>query len=69
MKKFKIRNKLAAASAFAMTVAMTGPAFAGELADAATAGMDPAEVTAIGVAVLTVCAVIFMIRSGKRVSN
>ncbi len=57
------------ASLFAVTAMATRPAFAGELADAATAAMDKAELVLIGVAVLTLCGVIAMIRSGKRATN
>lgn len=68
-KKFNLRSKLAAASAVAMTAAMTGPAFAGELAEAATSGMDKSELMLIGVAVLAVSGVIFLIRAGRKTAG
>jgi hypothetical protein len=63
------KNKLAGVAAIGMTAAMSGPAFAGELASAVTAGLDGAELTLIGVAVLTLTAVVVMIRSGKRAAG
>lgn len=59
--------KKVAAGVAAMTVA--GAASAGELAAAATGGMDKAELTLIGVAVLAVCGLIFLIKSGKRTAT
>ncbi|HGP0654921.1 TPA: hypothetical protein ACKP0Q_000088 [Stenotrophomonas maltophilia] len=63
------RNKLAAVSAIGMTALASAPAFAGELASAATEGMDKAELILIGVAVLSLCGVIALIRAGRRASS
>ncbi|WP_242876815.1 hypothetical protein [Stenotrophomonas maltophilia] len=64
-----VRNKLAAVSAIGMTALASAPAFAGELATAATEGMDKAELILIGVAVLSLCGVIALIRAGRRASS
>ncbi|MBH1744315.1 hypothetical protein I5V28_00510 [Stenotrophomonas maltophilia] len=64
-----VRNKLAAVSAIGMTALASAPAFAGELASAATEGMDKAELILIGVAVLSLCGVIALIRAGRRASS
>jgi hypothetical protein len=53
-------------AAFAFAAMVAPPASAGVLADAATAAMDNAELILIGVAVLTLCGVVAMIRAGKR---
>ncbi|MGG4627414.1 hypothetical protein ACLPGS_00345 [Stenotrophomonas maltophilia] len=63
------RNKLAAVSAIGMTALASAPAFAGELASAATDGMDKAELILIGVAVLSLSGVIALIRAGRRASS
>ncbi|ENB4191194.1 TPA: hypothetical protein UMZ04_000696 [Stenotrophomonas maltophilia] len=63
------RYKLAAVSAIGMTALASAPAFAGELASAATEGMDKAELILIGVAVLSLCGVIALIRAGRRASS
>lgn len=44
-------------------------AFAGALADAATGGMDKAELLLIGAAILGLCGVVAMIKAGKRTTN
>lgn len=64
-----VRNKLAAVSAIGMTALASAPAFAGELASAATEGMDKAELILIGVAVLSLSGVIALIRAGRRASS
>ena len=64
-----VRNKLAAVSAIGMTALASAPAFAGELATAATDGMDKAELTLIGVAVLTLAGVIALIRAARRAAS
>ncbi|MCW4455543.1 hypothetical protein OK348_12175 [Flavobacterium sp. MXW15] len=65
----KLKNLFYTGSAFAATAMLSAPAFAGELADAVTDGVDRAELMLIGVAVLTVAGLIFMIRSGKKAAN
>lgn len=65
----KLRNKLAAVSAIGMTALASAPAFAGDLATAATEGMDKAELTLIGVAVLTLAGVIALIRAARRAAS
>lgn len=67
MKKFKTFAGRAAAVTTAALVA--APAFAGELATAASDGMDKAELILIGVAVLTLCGVVALIRAGRRASG
>ncbi|KUJ02722.1 hypothetical protein AR275_18770 [Stenotrophomonas maltophilia] len=64
-----VRNKLAAVSAIGMTALASAPAFAGDLATAATEGMDKAELTLIGVAVLTLAGVIALIRAARRAAS
>lgn len=73
MKRFRMKNLPArakqiatGATAFAVTAMASAPAFAGDLASAATDGMDKAELLLIGAAVLTLCGVIALIRSGKK---
>lgn len=63
------KNKIAGVAAIGMTAAMSGPAFAGDLASAVTAGLDGAELTLIGVAILTLCSVLVMIRMGRRAAG
>lgn len=65
----KINHKLAAASAFALTAVMTGPAFAGPLAEAASSEMDKGELALVGAAVLTLCGVVALIRAGRKASG
>ncbi len=65
----KINHKLAVASAVAMTAAMSGPAFAGELAGAVTDGIDKGEITLIGVAVLGLAGLIALIRAGRKAAG
>lgn len=57
------------AAAIASTALVAAPAFAGELATAATEGMDKGELTLIGVAVLTLCGVVALIKKGQRASG
>ncbi len=57
------------AAAIASTAMVAAPAFAGDLATAATEGMDKAELTLIGVAVLTLCGVVALIKKGQRASG
>lgn len=69
----KIKNKLkkyGSAVATAATTAMaSGAAFAGEMSEAVSAGVDKTEIIAIGVVVLTITGIILMIRSGKKSAN
>ncbi|WP_312704148.1 hypothetical protein [Stenotrophomonas lactitubi] len=71
MKNFKknLRKFGIKAAAVASTAMVAAPAFAGELASAATEGMDKAELTLIGVAVLTLCGVVALIKKGQRASG
>jgi hypothetical protein len=73
MNRFNLKNLPArakqiatGATAFAVTAMASAPAFAGDLAEGATSGMDKAELMLIGVAILTLCGVIALIRAGKK---
>ncbi|MGH8040317.1 MAG: hypothetical protein ACRES5_08515 [Pseudomonas sp.] len=68
-KNEKLRSIATKATAVVTTAMVAAPAFAGDLADAVTQSAEPAELTLIGVAVLTLCGVILMIRSGKRAAS
>ncbi|WP_343650849.1 hypothetical protein [Stenotrophomonas sp.] len=71
MKDF-IRNariKIAAAGTAATAALATSPAFAGEYAEAVKAGVDNAELLAIGVVVVTIGGVLLFIRSGKQATR
>lgn len=57
------------AAAIVSTAMVAAPAFAGELATAATEGMDKAELYLIGAAVLTLCGVVALIKKGQRASG
>ncbi|WP_375066904.1 hypothetical protein AB9L18_10395 [Stenotrophomonas lactitubi] len=65
----KISNIGKKAAAVAAAALVTGPAFAGDLATAATSGMDGGELTLIGVAVLTLCGIVALIKKGQRASG
>lgn len=65
----RAKSIVTGASAFAITAMATAPAFAGDLATAATESMDKGELMLIGVAVLTLCGVIALIRAGKRAAS
>jgi len=69
----KIKNKLkkfgAAATTAATTAMVSGAAFAGDLSEAVNGGVDKAELTAIGVVVLTIAGIILLIRSAKKSAN
>lgn len=76
MKRFNVKNLPArakqiatGATAFAVTALASAPAFAGDLATGATGGMDKAELLLIGVAILTLCGVIALIKAGKRAAS
>ncbi|WP_422506154.1 hypothetical protein [Stenotrophomonas sp. GZD-301] len=57
------------AAAVATTAMAAAPAFAGDLASAATSGMDSAELILIGVGVLTLSAVVVLVKKGQRASG
>lgn len=63
------RNIGLKAAAIASTALVAAPAFAGELATAATEGMDKGELMLIGAAVLTLCGVVALIKKGQRASG
>ncbi|TDB26198.1 hypothetical protein ATCM_00055 [Stenotrophomonas sp. ATCM1_4] len=69
----KIKNKLkkfgAAATTAATTAMVSGAAFAGEFSEAVSAGVDKAELTAIGIVVVTISGIILLIRSSKKAAN
>lgn len=67
MRVFKQVAGKAAAIVSASLVA--GNAFAGDLATAATAAMDPAELTLIGVGVMALVGVVVLIRKGSRAAG
>lgn len=64
----KIRNAPLALAVAASAMIATGPAFAGDLADAITAEITTAkaELLLVGAAVLTIAGVLLLIRSVKR---
>ena len=62
----KLRNIGFKAAAVATTAMVAAPAFAGELASAATEAMDGAELTLIGVGVLTLTGIVVLIRKSQR---
>jgi len=65
----RLRNagsKVVAGAAVALTSAS---AFAGDLSDAVTTGVDKTELTAIGAVVLGLAGIILLIRSGKRAAS
>lgn len=57
------------AAGIASTAMVAAPAFAGDLATAATEGMDKGELMLIGAAVLTLCGVVALIKKGQRASG
>ena len=69
MKKFSVKKIAGRVVAVASTALVAAPAFAGDLATAATEGMDKAELALIGAAVLTLCGVVALIRAGRRASG
>lgn len=74
MKKFrnvaaKAKSTAAKAATVATAALATAPAFAGELATAATSAMDPAELTLIGVGVMALVGVVVLIRKGSRAAG
>ncbi len=48
---------------------VSGSAFAGPLASAATGAMDPAELTLIGVGVMALVGVVVLIKKGSRAAG
>ncbi|MEN5260262.1 hypothetical protein [Stenotrophomonas hibiscicola] len=64
-----LRNIGLNAAAIASTAMVAAPAFAGDLATAATEGMDKGELMLIGAAVLTLCGVVALIKKGQRASG
>lgn len=68
-KLVNIRNKVAGAAAVATAALYAGAASAGPLADAASEGMDNAELYLIGAAVLTLSGVVVLIRKGQRAAG
>jgi len=64
-----LRNIGLKAAAIASTALVAAPAFAGDLATAATEGMDKGELMLIGAAVLTLCGVVALIKKGQRASG
>jgi hypothetical protein len=65
----KLRGVATKAAAVATSAMVAAPAFAGELATAATEGMDKAELYLIGAAVLTRSGVVVLIRKSQRASG
>ena len=65
----KVRNVSIKAAAVVTTALVSVPAFAGPMAEAATDGMDVAELGLIGVAVLTMAGVIALIRAGRKAAG
>lgn len=67
MRKFTTNMKRGLAAV--ASTAFVAAANAGVYADAVTDGIDPAEVTLIGVAVLGVVGIIYLIKSGRRAAS
>ncbi|WP_408953709.1 hypothetical protein [Lysobacter sp. Hz 25] len=67
MRKLTTRIKQAAVGTAAALVATA--ASAGAAADAVKAGVDNAELIAIGIVVLTIAGIVLFVKSGKRVAN
>jgi hypothetical protein len=65
----KARNVSIKAAAVVSTAMVSVPAFAGELANAATEGMDKTELGLIGAAVLAMCGLVALIRAGRKASG
>lgn len=65
----KVRNVSIKAAAVVTTAMVSVPAFAGPLAQAATDGMDMAELGLIGAAVLAMAGLIALIRAGRKASG
>ncbi|MDY0955684.1 MAG: hypothetical protein ACN6RH_07380 [Stenotrophomonas rhizophila] len=65
----KLRGVATKAAAVVTTAMVAAPAFAGDLATAASEGMDKAELYLIGAAVLTLCGVVVLIKKGQRASG
>jgi len=65
----KARNVSIKAAAVVTTALVSAPVFAGPLAEAATGGMDIAELSLIGAAVLGMCGVVALIRAGRKASG
>lgn len=68
-KKINLRSIGFKAAAVASTAMVAAPAFAGELADAVTSGLNGAELTLIGVGVLTLSGIVVLIKKGQRASG
>lgn len=70
IRRSTLSNRVAKGVTAVVGTAMFAPAaFAGALADAATGGMDKAELLLIGAAILGLCGVVAMIKAGKRTTN
>lgn len=65
----KFKNAAAKAAAVLTTALVAAPAFAGDLASAATGAMDPAELTLIGVGVMALVGVVVLIKKGSRAAG
>lgn len=57
------------AAAVATTAMVAAPAFAGDLATAVTEGLNGAELTLIGVGVLTLSGIVVLIKKGQRAAG
>ncbi|ASY88984.1 hypothetical protein ACCP16_13800 [Xanthomonas citri pv. malvacearum] len=62
----KLKTLFAQAAAITSTALVAPMAFAGEMSEAVSSGVDKTELTAIGVIVLSVAGIILLIRSGKK---
>lgn len=71
MSKFlrNARSKLVAIGATASVALASAPAFAGEMSEAVSGGVDKAELIAIGVVLMTISGVIVFIRSGRKATG
>jgi len=65
----KVRNVSIKAAAVVTTALVSAPVFAGPLAEAATGGMDIAELSLIGAAVLAMCGVVALSSAGRKASG
>ncbi len=65
----KSRAKIVAVGAAATAALAPAAAFAGEYATAVESGVDKAELTAIGVIIMSIAGIILLIRSGRKATN
>lgn len=67
--KNKIKKAAIGFAATATTALVPVAAFAGELDEAVSQGVDKTVLTAIGVVALTITGIILLIRSGKKAAS